>query len=657
MRRNQTGAICILLGLVAAAGVVGVGGVFGDGVTRLQTAVSDFVFLDENGPGFGRRPATGDVLVVLFDQRSVKALGGLPSVEQDLALYRALLEAGAKVIADTRMLAELGDPETSHVGRLLAGMAQLDAAGRLFRDIWLATDWPDDVRRKYRPMIAHNLLNMHPNAETLFASRLYPLVISMVDGFHESMPLIAARAALGVDQATSAEVLAELSRCGVAAAWQKAFPDVNVLPPAVVVEDVSPAPYRMAGVEDDASARVGGVQARWVRSIAWRPFTSQSSLVVPAGYWISYETPTSRYERVSYVDAASAAETVRDKFVIVGFATDTDPSSDTYATPSSDRPASAAETVAAALETLLQSRIMASMPAWLGWVPALAFGVAAALAGGLLRPIAAGMAGVALLAALLATAVGLYRAGWHVDLVLTPAACVLAGGLSAGYRYWTEVRARTRIIDLFGRYVPRAVVTQLVQKPDAEALALGGVKREVTVLFADIRGFTPFAERLPPEEVLTQLNSLLGIMVDATFAHGGTLDKFIGDSILVLFNAPLDQPDHALRAAQTAWAIQQGVSCHESGLAVGIGIHRGHAVVGTVGTPQRMEYTAIGSTVNIASRLCAAAASGQILLTAAAGEGLDDHFRLESQPPLRVKGVESELETSLVLSPVGSQSP
>ena len=131
-----------------------------------------------------------------------------------------------------------------------------------------------------------------------------------------------------------------------------------------------------------------------------------------------------------------------------------------------------------------------------------------------------------------------------------------------GHRSLRETRWRHRIVDLFGRYVPRAVVTQLVQQPDAEALALGGVRRDVTVLFADIRGFTPFAERIPPEAVIEQLNSLLRILVDCTFAHEGTVDKFIGDAILVLFNAPLDQPDHVQRTARTAWAMQQGIARH-----------------------------------------------------------------------------------------------
>jgi hypothetical protein len=105
---------------------------------------------------------------------------------------------------------------------------------------------------------------------------------------------------------------------------------------------------------------------------------------------------------------------------------------------------------------------------------------------------------------------------------------------------------------MFGRYVPRAVVNQLILQPELDALRLGGTKREVTVLFADIRGFTSFSEKMPPDQVVAELNSILKIMVECTFEHQGTLDKFIGDAILVLFNAPLDQTDHVQRAVRMA---------------------------------------------------------------------------------------------------------
>jgi adenylate cyclase len=273
----------------------------------------------------------------------------------------------------------------------------------------------------------------------------------------------------------------------------------------------------------------------------------------------------------------------------------------------------------------------------------------AALSGGLLKPLRAAGVVFAILITWFALTVLAYRAGWFADVTLTPLATVLAAGLGAGHRYLGEIRWRLRIVDLFGRYVPRAVVTQLVQQPDVEALALGGVKRDVTVLFADIRGFTPFAERHPPEEVIEQLNSLLSVLVDCTFAQEGTVDKFIGDAILVLFNAPLDQSDHTERAARTAQAMQQGIAQHASGLTVGIGIHRGEAIVGRVGTPERMEYTAIGSTVNVASRLCSAAASGTILVSDTAAATLEaSEFQLVARPPLRVKGVDADLQTYLL---------
>jgi adenylate cyclase len=200
------------------------------------------------------------------------------------------------------------------------------------------------------------------------------------------------------------------------------------------------------------------------------------------------------------------------------------------------------------------------------------------------------------------------------------------------------------VLDLFGRYVPRAVVNQLMLRPELESLTLGGVVRDVTVLFADIRGFTTFSQDLPPEEVVRELNSLFEVMVECVFENEGTLDKFIGDAILVLFNAPLDQPDHSERAVRTAVAIQQRLASHASGLRVGVGVHRGAAVVGNIGTPQRMEYTAIGSTVNLASRLCDVAKPGEVVVSQQVRAHLSDDYLSESLGPIQVKGISQPLE-------------
>ena len=235
-----------------------------------------------------------------------------------------------------------------------------------------------------------------------------------------------------------------------------------------------------------------------------------------------------------------------------------------------------------------------------------------------------------------------------MDCAVAPAFGLLGGVLGGSYGSWLNVRSRQRVVDLFGRYVPRAVVSQLILKPELEALTLGGVKRDISVLFADIRGFTTFSEDLPPEEVLRELNALLKIMVECTFEYEGTLDKFIGDAILVLFNAPLDQPDHVQRAVKTAVRIQQSLKGHASGLTVGIGVHQGEAVVGNIGSAQRMEYTAIGSTVNIASRLCDVAKSGEVVISSSVACELGGVFELQAMDPVKVKGIKQPLAVSCV---------
>jgi adenylate cyclase len=240
----------------------------------------------------------------------------------------------------------------------------------------------------------------------------------------------------------------------------------------------------------------------------------------------------------------------------------------------------------------------------------------------------------------------LYHAGAFPDAVLAPGALVTASAISGGRRYVQETLERRRIFDLFGRYVPRTVVAELVRRPADRALAMGGDKREVSVLFADVRGFTSFSDHLQPEEVLSQLNTVLQSLVRSAFEEQGTVDKYIGDAVMVLFNAPLQQSDHGERAVRTALKMQAALA--GSRLSVGIGIHSGVAVVGNVGTIERLEYTAIGNTVNLASRLCESAGKGEIVISEETRSSLGEKIVAAARAPIRVKGIDRELQTYTV---------
>lgn len=179
-------------------------------------------------------------------------------------------------------------------------------------------------------------------------------------------------------------------------------------------------------------------------------------------------------------------------------------------------------------------------------------------------------------------------------------------------------RANERLRQLFERYMPAPVAKRLLAAPTLPHL--GGTRQEISVLFADLRGFTHLAETLPPDHLMDLLNAYLSIAADVIFRYGGTLDKFMGDGVMAFFNAPIPQADHALRAVVAAWEIRERVAAegpevNGSHLTFGIGIHTGEAIVGNVGSKELMNYTALGDTVNVAKRLQEMAAKAQILLS------------------------------------------
>lgn len=212
----------------------------------------------------------------------------------------------------------------------------------------------------------------------------------------------------------------------------------------------------------------------------------------------------------------------------------------------------------------------------------------------------------------------------------------------------------------FERFVSPAVVEQLLQDPGR--VQLGGRLQEVTVMFIDLEGFTSISEWAEPEQLLQVLNTYHTMVVDVIREHGGTVDKFMGDGVMALYNTPLEQPDHAARAVQTALSISAQLPSFNLQfpeayrMRFNVGIHTGMAVVGNVGAPEMMNYTAVGDTVNLAARLESAGAGGQILISGATCAQLHGVVPVRALGELKVKGRAESVTTYEVLAAAGEEA-
>jgi adenylate cyclase len=198
----------------------------------------------------------------------------------------------------------------------------------------------------------------------------------------------------------------------------------------------------------------------------------------------------------------------------------------------------------------------------------------------------------------------------------------------------------------YGRFLPEYVVKQMLENP--ESFKLGGVTQTITILFADIRGFTRISEHAAPEKIVDLLNRYFSAMTDIIFAHGGTLDKYLGDGLMALFGAPTTTPKDANNALSAAVAMQRrmisiNADLREEGfpeIGVGIGLHTGEVTVGYIGSERRSEYTAIGDAVNTSSRLESNAKGGQILVSEATAKAAQTRYELAPREPITVKNRE-----------------
>ncbi|MDZ4340097.1 MAG: CHASE2 domain-containing protein [candidate division NC10 bacterium] len=394
-------------------------------------------------------------------------------------------------------------------------------------------------------------------------------------------------------------------------------------------------------------------------SFAYRLFQLVSGAAEPRSpgqpMLINFRGPAGTFPVVPYyqvVRGEVGPETFAGKVVLVGGMAAS--LQDLFPTPfAGEQRMSGVEIQANLLETLLQGNPVSHPPRSFHLFLVCIAAPAAALIGFRFRPLKA----FGLIAGLTA-AYGLFCLGafllWSLwlEVVPTTSALVMGYGVVVLRNYVQEEREKRRL----SRYFSPAILEEIVRHPGR--LSLGSSRPQVTVLFADIRGFTSIAERLAPEEVAALLQEFFSVMTEIVFRHGGTVDKFIGDAIMALYGAPLEFDDHAARALRTALEMQEETAALESRwvarcgepLRIGIGINTGDAIVGTMGSVQRLEFTAIGDTVNLASRLEGLAKEFKVAIVI--GEetrrAIGDLFPVHPLGELKVKGRGAPVEVYAV---------
>ena len=332
------------------------------------------------------------------------------------------------------------------------------------------------------------------------------------------------------------------------------------------------------------------------------------------GAWIDFAGPPHRLDTVSFSDLLAhhfPKNFFRGRTVVVGATASALQDVHPTSTSGSDE-MSGPEIQANAIHTIEEGVPLRLAPDWVNVALIVLLGLVAPLPGlrlGALWSSAIALGGTALF---LVGAQIAFNNGWIVAVTYPLATALLSTFGVVGVHYFTEVRERRRTRYAFARFVPAAVVDRVLEHAD-DGLRLGGEEVLGTVLFSDIRGFTTFSESHPAPEVIDILNDYLSEMTDAIMSHGGTLIGYLGDGIIAIFGAPLEQDDHADRALAAAMEMagprleRFNAGLPERGIkesfAIGIGMNSGLFMAGNVGSRERLEYTVIGDTVNAASRI------------------------------------------------------
>ena len=303
-----------------------------------------------------------------------------------------------------------------------------------------------------------------------------------------------------------------------------------------------------------------------------------------------------------------------------------------------------------AIGTVLQGRYLRTQPEISIQLAALVIGAIV----GLIVYVLSFRAGMLLAAGMLVAYFGgaylLGQLGYLADPLYAPITIVLAATFSLGARYVLEERERRKVEHIFGHYIDPRVARQLAATRSVDELISRGERRDLTVLFMDIRGFTSMSESMRADDVLAVIQDYLDEMSRLILKWDGLIDKYVGDEIMAMWNAPLPQKEHALLAIRCAYDLISGAPGLQAKLAArglpsigwGIGINTGPAVVGNMGSHERLQYTALGDTVNTAARFCSAAPALDVLIGHATYMACADYIAVEELPGLQLKGKSAE---------------
>ena len=372
---------------------------------------------------------------------------------------------------------------------------------------------------------------------------------------------------------------------------------------------------------------------------------------------INFGAGPGAYQRLSYssvVEGSFDPAVVERKIVLIGMTATGE--SDFWLTSISPQKMSGVEIHANAIDTILRQRFLQEQSQGSDLLVCLILVVLAALALPRLRLRWGGTLMAVLFVGYLMWAFYSVDHGYLAKILYPVVILPVTYVASLAYHTLDEQRDKRRVENIFGRYVSPQVAQEIMRLDDKGTLLLGGERREVSVFFCDARGYTALSEKEEPETVITLINHYFSAIIPCILANQGMINKFAGDNIMAVWNAPENQPNHALLSVKAATEAQQSIRELQEKhpdlpkIEFGMGINTGEVVAGNVGSMGRTEYTVIGDVVNLAARLCGAAPGGKVWLSPETYEQVKAHVVAKELEPQHFKGKERGIKVYEVVA-------